>query len=222
MGRNSVPLDKTTVVHNGIDPAEMERDNAGRQRIRDEFGISGSEVVIGSTGRLVPFKGQNYLLKAFKVIKSECGNVKLIIVGDGELKNELIEETKMLGLSDSVIFTGFRDDLRDIYSAFDIYAQTSVSGGGELFPFSILYAMAQSLPVTATKVGDIPEMISDGINGYLVEEKSPYRLAQKLILFVKDQNLGSKLGIEGKNILNKRFTLYEMIKNTTGVYQKVL
>ncbi len=221
-GNYSVPLAKTTVIHNGIDPNEHTRDIIIRKKIRDELGIKDNEVVIGNTGRLVPFKGQKYLLKAFKEVKTECSNAKLIIVGDGELKDELKEEANTLGLNDCVIFTGFRDDLSYIYSAFDIYAHSSVSGGGELFPFSVLYAMAQQLPVTATEVGDINEMISESVNGFLVIDRSPYRLAQKLILLTKDSELRNMFGIEGNRLVNERFTLKKMIEETASVYRKVL
>jgi glycosyltransferase involved in cell wall biosynthesis len=220
--KNSIPINRTTVVHNGIDQADYARDINGRKKIRSEFRIEDNEIVIGNTGRLVPFKGQKYLLKSFKVVVSECANVRLIIVGDGELENELKDEAKMLGLNDRITFAGFRDDLKDVYSAFDIYAHSSLGGGGELFPFSILYSMAQKLPVVATGIGDIPEMISEGVNGFLVEEKSPYRFAQKLIQLTRDEQLRKRLGVEGGRLLIEKFSFEKMIGEITAIYRKVL
>jgi len=220
--QDNIPESKISVVHNGINPDEMKRDNELRIKVRNEFGISDGEILIGNVGRLVEFKGQKYLLSAFKIISEKYNNAKLIITGDGELMNSLKEYSNALGLNDRVIFTGFRDDLNAVYSAFDIYAHTSVEGGGELFPFSILYAMAQSLPVVAARVGDIPQMVIDSRMGYLVDEKSPFQISNRCMDLINDREKSITLGKNGYIFLEQNFTLKKMTSEIEKIYEKTL
>lgn len=218
---NNIPENKISVVYNGIEPGGMSRDNELRNKIRRELNVNENEIVIGSVGRLVNFKGYKYLLSAFRIISEKISNTKLIIVGDGELKDSLINQARVLNINDKVVFTGFRDDLQAVYSAFDIYVNSSIGGGGELFPFTILYAMAQSLPVVAARVGDIPTMINDGVNGFLVEEKSPFRISDKVVQLIKNQEISSKFGENGLLKLEKEFNLKKMVDKIEEIYQKV-
>jgi L-malate glycosyltransferase len=220
--KNNILPGKVTVIHNGIDPEEMSRDNTLGKMVRNEFNINDDEILIGSVGRLVNFKGYKYLITAFKIIQEKNPAAKLMIVGDGELMDSLKAQAKMLHINNGIIFTGFRDDLKAIYSAFDIYANTSIGGGGELFPFSILYAMAQGLPVIASKVGDIPEMIRNNERGFLVDEKSPYQIAERLLEVMNNKNVAEKLGEKGKLTLLQKFTLSEMTEKMENVYRNVI
>jgi len=220
--KNGIPIAKTTVINNGIDPAEMARDIVLRKQIRHEFKIAPHEIVIGNTGRMVAFKGQKYLLLAFKDMLEKTQNVKLMIVGEGELMEDLAERANRLQISDRVVFTGFRDDLQAIYSSFDIYAHTSLKSGGELFPFSVLYAMAQGLPVAATDTGDISKMISKENLSYLAEERSPFQISNRLLELAKNQELRRLVGNSNLERLKQQFTLELMAKRISETYVKVI
>lgn len=218
--KNHIPAGKTTVVHNGIDPDEMKRDPEMRKRIRKEFGVTDNEILIGNTGRMVRFKGQRSLISAFRSVADHVKNVKLMIVGDGELRLELIEYSRILRLEDKVIFPGFRDDLKAVYSAFDLYAHSSIEGGGELFPFSILYALAQGIPVVSTSIGDIPVIVEDGINGFVLKDKSIIDFSHKVIQLVEDDKKISEFGISGLQLLKNKFTLDMMADSILKIYEK--
>jgi glycosyltransferase involved in cell wall biosynthesis len=220
--KNGVPIAKTTIINNGIDPAEMARDMDLRELIRHEFKIAPGEIVIGNTGRMVAFKGQKYLLLAFKDMLEKIQNVKLMIVGEGELMEDLTERANRLQISDRVVFTGFRDDLQAIYSSFDIYAHTSLKTGGELFPFSVLYAMAQGLPVASTDTGDISKMISKENLRFLAEERSPFQISIHLSELAKNQELRRLTGNSNLEKLKQQFTLERMVKRISEVYTKVI
>lgn len=220
--KNGIPIAKTTVINNGIDPDEMARDMNLRKQVRNEFNIAADEIVIGNTGRMVAFKGQKYLLLAFKDMLEKIPNVKLMIVGDGELMEDLVERASRLQISDKVVFTGFRDDLQAIYSSFDIYAHTSLKNGGELFPFSVLYAMAQGLPVAATDTGDISRMISKENLSYLAEEKSVFQISNRLSELTKNQDLRRSVGNSNLEKLKQQFTLELMGKRISETYIKVI
>jgi glycosyltransferase involved in cell wall biosynthesis len=161
-------------------------------------------------------------LNAFASVKKEYKNVKLIIVGDGELMNEFKEYSNILNISDCVIFTGFREDLKKIYSSFDIYVQPSIEGGGELFPFTVLYAMAASLPVIATNIGDLPHIVDNEKTGFVVKEKSVFELSEKLVLLISNPGLREKFGRCAHLKFSSQYTVDKMMEKTEALYYKLL
>ena len=218
---DKIDENKIKVINLGIDPESMERNNDLRKKVRNDFGIKENELLTGNLGRLVEFKGQDKLINAFKLVSEKFPLAKLMIIGEGELKDKLAALVQSSGLNDKVIFTGFRDDLQAVYSAFDIYVHTSNDGGGELFPFAVLYAMAAGLPVVSTGVGEIPNMIQDGVNGFITghnEEEISLRIMTLLQDFSKTQNMGK----EGKKRLKKEFTLVKMGSEILKLYEEVL
>ena len=212
---------KISVINLGINPDLYKRDSEKRVKLRSEFGLSEDEILIGNVGRLVDFKGQEVLIKAFKISAGEFPNIKLMIIGDGELKEPLKKLTRESELDDKVIFAGFRDDMQAVYSAFDIYAHTPKERGGELFPFAVLYAMAAGLPVTATGVGEIPNMIRDGKNGFIVNYSSE-EVSEKINLLLKDSGLRQIMGNNGLIHLKNEFTLDKMGGDILKLYDDVL
>lgn len=140
----------------------------------------------------------------------------------GSLKKKLKELSESLGVKDKVIFPGFREDMQAVYSAFDIYAHTSVEGGGETFPYAVLYALAEELPVVVTRVGDVPAMVEEGINGFVVEDRSPHLIAEKLCLLLNDGELRNRMGKAGLELLQKKFTVEIMTDSILKVYEKAL
>jgi len=219
---DTIDKNKITLIHLGIEKGTMDRDIGLRQKIRDEFNLKQSNILIGNVGRMVDFKGQKYLIRAFPKVAEKFPNTRLMIVGSGKLEHILKELALSMGIKDKVIFPGFRDDMQGVYSSFDIYAHTSVEGGGETFPYACLYALAQGLPLVVTKVGDVPAMIEEGINGFVVEDKQPEFISEKLLLLTENTNLRDKLGNASLDLLNRKFTIEIMTKAILDVYNKVL
>lgn len=222
VSKNGIPINKTTIVNNGIEPEEMARDNNMRAKIRREFNIGTNEILVGNTGRMVVFKGQKYLILGFKNLLEKRSNVKLMLVGEGELMKGLEELARRMQISDKVIFTGFRDDLQALYSAFDIYAHTSLKAGGELFPYSVLYAMAQGLPVVATDSGDISKMVSEENTGFLTGEKSPFQISYCLAKLVENKELRAFIGNKNLDKLKQQFTLQIMAEKIAEIYNSAI
>ena len=211
-----------SVVYLGVDPGTMRRDEALRAAIRKEFGIRETEIVIGNVARLVPFKGHEYLLRAFAEVQRENQETRLLLVGDGELSGRLADLAGNLGLTGRVVFAGFRDDLPAVYSAMDVYAHSSVEGGGETFPFAVLQALSQELPVVATRVGDVAEMVQEGVSGFLVPDMDPALLAQKLSLLCRDPALRLSMARQGRELLLSRFTTTLMVDAVENLYSSIL
>lgn len=138
------------------------------------------------------------------------------------LKKKLKELSDSLGVKEKVTFPGFREDMQAVYSAFDIYAHSSVEGGGETFPYAVLYALAQELPIIVTRVGDVPAMVEEGVNGFVVNDRSPDDIAEKLNLLLNDRELRKKMGKAGLELLKKKFAVEIMTESILKVYEKAL
>lgn len=213
---------KIHLINIGIDPGKMKRNIETGMEIRKELLIPGDSIVIGNVGRMVEFKGQEFLVKAFADSLKKKNNLVLIITGDGKLKNNLLELADKEGVKDNIRFTGFRDDLQRLYSAFDIYAHTSIKGGGELFPVSVLNALAQGLPVIASDAGDISSLVINGENGFLTKPKTPDEISYRINMLAENANLRIELGKNGYKLFMEKFTEDKMINKTLAVYNLVL
>ncbi len=214
---------KITVVHIGIPEEKIKRTDEGRKKVRDEFGIKENNLVLGSLSRLVEFKGHRFLLKAFKELV-EKGNkdLRLMIAGEGELKESLILRAEEYNISDKVMFTGARSDVQDMLSAFDVFTQFSIDAGGETFPVAIIEALSAGLPVVGSWVGDIEYLIDHTKNGYLVEPENIQQFNEGILNLITDSVLRRHMGKASREKFLKEYTLDKMINNIEIVYRKVL
>jgi glycosyltransferase involved in cell wall biosynthesis len=165
----------------GVDGTLFRPDRPGRERVRQALGIGPDDLVIGHVGRIAMEKNVGYLGAALARVVTERPRVRVLIVGDGPSRSEL--ETR---LGPSAHFVGYRtgDDLADHYSAADLFAFTSRT---ETFGNVVLEALASGLPVVALRIGGPRDIISDGVNGYLVPpEAPPEQFAETLVSLVDD------------------------------------
>ena len=214
---------KITVVHIGIPEGRIRRTEEGRAKIRKEFDIRDNEIIIGSLSRLVEFKGHKYLLSAFnELIKNGKSDLKLMIVGEGELKTALINQVKEYKLDNKIIFTGTRNDISDILSAFDVFTQFSVDAGGETFPVALIEALAAGLPAVGSRVGDIEFLIDNGINGFLVEPENIGQFNSALLKIIDIRQTSEEMGKASREKYLNEFTLDKMISNIEVIYRKVI
>ncbi len=221
VNKDGIAPDKISVVYLGVDPESMKNNPVLRKKVRDRFAISDEHIVIGNVGRLVPMKGQQYLVESFGLISTKFPNARLLLVGDGDLLEGLQAKSKELGIADKVIFAGFSDDLVAMYSAFDLYAHSSIEGGGETFPFAVLQALSQELPVVVTKVGDVPAMIDEGVNGFVVEEKNTAVFAERLSRLLLDETLRRTMSQASRKRLLELFTTSTMVDGIERVYDNL-
>lgn len=220
---DKIPSEKITVIHIGIPENKIFMTKEGRIKIRNEFNVKDEEILIGTLSRLVGFKGHKFLLKSFSELKSEFKNAaKLMIVGEGELKEKLVQQAMELNILDKVIFTGFRNDISNILSAFDIFSQFSVDDGGETFPVAIIESMAAGLPVIGSEVGDIKYLIDHNKNGYLVEPENVHQFNEALEKLIIGTDLRMEMGKESRRKFENEFTLDTMINKIEDVYKKVI
>jgi len=222
VNQDHLPASKISVIHLGVDPAAMKRDPAARATVRREFGFADDEMVVGNVGRLVPMKGQEYLVRAFADVARRVPSARLLLVGDGELKGRLTALAEESGASGRIVFAGFRDDLTAVYSAFDVYAHSSIEGGGETFPFAVLQALAQELPAVVTNVGDVAQMVDEGVNGFVVADKDPALLAAAMVKVLIEPSERQRMAEESYRRFKRDFTLEKMTDRVENVYSTAL
>ncbi|AUB55999.1 hypothetical protein BK007_08300 [Methanobacterium subterraneum] len=210
---------KVFVLRNGVDTSRF---NPARNRsLRDNFGINDDDVLILFVGYLDKFKGIFELINAFYEINGENKNVKLMMVGVGPRKGELVNILTGLDINNEVIFTGRVEPqkIHKFYQAADIFTLPSYTEG---LPVSVLEAMACELPVVATTVGGVPEIITDGLNGFLVSPKNEKDLIKKLVALVNNENLRKEFGKNSLEKLNENsMTLQKKIELLIGFYRDV-
>jgi glycosyltransferase involved in cell wall biosynthesis len=213
--------DKIRIINIGL---ELERFLNSQGKIggfKNELGLRDNVLLVGIVGRLVPIKGHRYFLEAAREVLEVTRdlNTKFLIIGDGELRRELKEYSKKLGIEDFVVFTGWRVDLERIYSDMDVVVLSSLNEGT---PVSIIEAMASEKAVVATRVGGVPDVVEDGVSGLMVSPKNPKALAQAIIRLLKDSELRAALGIEGRKRVYPKYDVTTLVENTGHFYQELI
>jgi glycosyltransferase involved in cell wall biosynthesis len=148
--------------------------------------------IVGTVGNLTPLKDQTTMLRAIRLLAGIHPDIHLVIVGTGTMRNALAAEAGELGISDRVLFTGMRDDVPALLPAFDVFALSSRFEG---LPIALVEALAAGLPTVVTAVGGIPEVITDGREGLLVEPGSPKALADAVGRLLSDVRLHRSMSL---------------------------
>lgn len=207
---------KITVIKNGVDTNLFLQ---GRSKIlRASFGLEPFDVVIGTVGRLVPVKDQASMIYAFSKLSAELPNAKLLIVGDGPLRDELQNLSRTLGVSSKVVFLGRRSDIPDIIRLMDIFVLSSISEG---MSNTILEAMSASLPVVATAVGGNTELIVSEKTGLLFPEGDIQKFTDALKEMIINRKRAKDMGVAGRVRVEKEFSLKVMVRNYEDLYKAV-
>lgn len=208
---------KLIYLHNAVSFDEVDS-SCNAEQLKVELGCSPQDTLILSVGRLSPEKGLKVLLLVFKELYTGSKNVKLIIAGDGPQRSELEEIVKELKISEQVVFTGHRDNIQDFYKLAKLFVMPSLTEG---FPMALLEAMQAGLPVIATKVGGIPDIIETGVNGLLIEPDNTNDLGIALKQILSNPIFASNLALNAKNTISARYSAEPWAKQIETVYQDV-
>jgi glycosyltransferase involved in cell wall biosynthesis len=186
---------------------------------REKWNLNKEDRVIGIVSKLWEGKGHLTLIEAFKELKQRVNNVKLVIVGEGDLYGELLSAVDENRLSDSVLFTGFQMDVSEILSTFDVAVLPSFfEGMGRV----LLEAMAMEKPVVASRVGGIPDLVKHRQNGLLIKPGDVAGLTDALEKVLSDSVLSSKMGKEGRKRIQEQFSSDIMVQSIDRVYRELL
>jgi sugar transferase (PEP-CTERM/EpsH1 system associated) len=216
----NVPREKIMVRHNSIRPET--RPNAGEVlTLKQQLGMVENERVVLSVGRLSQEKAHFDLLHAFKHFRESCPEIKarLVIVGDGPERDRLETATASLGLSHLVVFAGQVCDVSPYYDAADALANASQSEGS---PYVLLEAMAAGIPIVATAVGGVPEILEDNQTGLLVPFHSPEAMAHALARLFTDPDLAQRIVTNASELAATRFSPERYARSLIDVYSDII
>jgi glycosyltransferase involved in cell wall biosynthesis len=213
-----VPRTKCHTIYNGVESGLYYRPQL-RQESRRRLKVSSDECLLLATGNLTEVKGHGYLISAVHELISHGMKVKCCIAGQGELESALKKQIEKLRLNDKVTLLGYRNDIPALLSATDIFCMPSLN---EAFGFSIVEAMAAGLPIIASAVGGIPEVVSDGQDGMLVPAGDVEALAAAIEKLWHQRDLRIKMGRESFAKAAQRFDLAIMLRNTKRLFDSLL
>jgi glycosyltransferase involved in cell wall biosynthesis len=206
-------------IRNGIDLARV-MPTVERSEMRAQLGIPSDTFVVGTVGRLMPIKGLEYLIDAFGRFRRQPGRAasKLLIVGDGPLKAGLGRYADSHELSRSVEFLGMRTDVYDVMGAFDVFALSSLHEG---VPMALLEAMALGIPIVASRVGGIPEILEDKKEAVLVPAQDAEALASAIGMIAGSSERRAELTRAARERVKARFSIQSSATQMREMYRSL-
>ena len=211
-----LPRHKMVIIGHGVDGGAPP---LPRAEARAALGLPGLDPLIGSVGRLSREKGHAFLLRALPAIVAAFPGAGCVLAGDGPWRRELEDEARRLGMADRVLFLGHRGDVTAILSALDLFVQPSLYEG---FGMSLLEAMAARLPIVATHVGGIPEVVDDQVAGLLVPPADAAALARAAITLLSDPERARRLGDSAARLVAERHSISSVAARVDALYRRVL
>ena len=210
------PSTPVTVVRNGIFVGEST--GSWRAEVRQRWSIDLDAPVVGTVAVFRAQKRLDQWLQAARLLAERDARTRFLLVGDGPKRRELEEITSDAGLSSRVVFAGLQEDVRPYYAAFDVFLTSSQFEG---LPLALLEAMAAGLPVVATKVGGIPEVIQEGDQGLLVPFDEPASLAAAVARLLADPPLRERLGRSARERVRREFSVERMASEIETIYGRI-
>lgn len=214
-----LPGQRIEVIYNGINLGTPKNPEGERCRVRQELGLKKNELVVLQVARLDPIKDHGTALRSFARLANRCPEARLLIVGEGPQEETIRAQVRQLHLESQVLLLGLRTDIPSLLAAADLFLLTSVSEG---IPLTIIEAMTAELPVVATKVGGLPEIIEDGKNGFLVPAKDDATLAEKILLLATNPSRRKDMGQAGAHLARRMFSEPAMKTAYLNLYQQML
>lgn len=212
-----VPEGKVTCINNGIDLSNFFNfEESGN--FRRGLGVTEKMLLVGAVARLIPQKGIQYFIKAISELKAEFPDVRFVVIGDGPYRIHLEEKARSAGLSGYLYFAGFRSDIPQVLSDLDIFVLPTLEEG---FPVSVIEAMAAGKPVVASAVGGLLELVTDD-TGILIPPGNSKQLRKALSVLLTNPSLGRKMGITGRQRVEKYFSVQTMAGKYAGLYERMV
>ncbi len=210
---------KIKVILNGVEAVKKCTEDEIKAT-KQKYGISDNDFVIGIMARLEAVKGHKYLIDAGKILKEKGKNIKILIIGTGGIEEEIKQYVKDNGMEDTVIFTGFIKNVREILSIMDI--QANASYGTEATSLALLEGMSMGIPAVVSNYGGNPGVITHGENGYIFALKDSKDMAVYIEKIMDNKETFEYMKEKSKEIFNNKFTAEIYARNIENVYRNVV
>jgi glycosyltransferase involved in cell wall biosynthesis len=221
-----VPARRGAVVYDGLEVSAAGRDAEARREVRREFGLEAGAKIVGMVARVAPAKDFETLARAAARVTASDPDVRFVVVGDNSreaVHREHYEKVRAMleaaGVTRSFVFTGFREDVGRLVGAFDVFV---LSTHGEGLPLVVLEAMARGVPVVATEVGGIPEVVRHGETGLLHAHGDAEGLAAHVSALLSDEARAGALGEAGRRSVESEFGRGRFAEEMAALYRELL
>ena len=213
--------DKIEVIPNGINLEEFDI-NLSKEECRDKLDLPHDKKIILFFGNIVSYKGPHILLRAFSKVKTQFKDVKLVFAGRGEMQEELTKLAAELGIKSDVLFTGYVDErLKPFYyKSADIFCLPSITMA-EAFGIVNLEAMTCGIPIISSKLGGIPDVVTDKETGLLVKPEDEEALTDAIIFLLENEDIARKMGNNGKRKVEE-YSWKKIAEKTEKVYESLI
>jgi glycosyltransferase involved in cell wall biosynthesis len=207
--------EKVRCIHNGVD-LDRFAPRPAPPALRSSLGLPAEAPVVASVGRFVRYKGYHYLLEAARLAREIAPDIHWVLVGDGELRDELEAQCQTGGMESRVRFTGWREDIPDILALCNLFVLPSV---GEHFGRVLIEAMAMGKPIVATDAGGVPEIVVHGETGLLVPPADPRAFLEAVLTLLQDPKRRAVFGQAARQRAERRFSLTGHVRAVEALYQ---
>ncbi|MFQ5532351.1 MAG: GT4 family glycosyltransferase PelF [Candidatus Methylomirabilales bacterium] len=211
--------DRTVAIPPGLELAPFLRCEEQRGHLRRDMALPPDALLVGIVGRLVPIKGHRTFLRAARLVAAALPSASFLVVGDGELRPQLEADASNLGLQDRVRFLGWCHDLPRIYADLDCLALSSQNEG---VPVCLLEAMAAGVPVVATSVGGVPDLVMQGVTGSLVPPEDPQELAEAILNILRDSTRARQMSAAARRHVYPRYDMGSLLTATEKLYEELI
>jgi glycosyltransferase involved in cell wall biosynthesis len=214
------PRERFAVIRLGIELDErVAAEQNGRVESRRYLGIPGERFAVGWIGRMTAVKRTDDVLVAFKRLRESGVDATLCMVGDGPDRAGLEQRAHDLGIVRDILFLGYQEDVAPFYAAFDALVLPSSNEGT---PVSVIEALGAGRPVVATRVGGVPDVVRDGVDGFLVEAGATDELADRLAQLAHDPALRERMGNQGRERVLPRYAVERLVDDVDRLYRSLL
>jgi glycosyltransferase involved in cell wall biosynthesis len=214
------PASKFRIIRLGIELDErLSPEGAARAETRRVMGIRDDRFVVGWIGRMTAVKRTDVVLRAFRRLRDEGVDAVLCMVGDGPDRRSVEDLAGELEVMRDCLFPGYQEDVAPFFAAFDVFVLPS---GNEGTPVTAIEALAGGCPVVATRVGGVPDVVTDGEDGFLVEPGDVEGLAERLALLANDPALRAAMGGAGRDRMRSRYAVDRLIDDIDRLYRDLL
>jgi glycosyltransferase involved in cell wall biosynthesis len=213
-----VPAEKISCVPSAVDHRRYAKP-CDRGWFLREFGLQPTDRTIGMIAQFIPRKGHRFLIEAAPEIIARCPEARFILFGKGPLQEDVRKMCDRNRIGDKMIFAGFRTDLERILPCLDLLVHPARMEG---LGVSLLQAAAAGVPIVASRVGGIPEIVQDGVNGYLIDVGDRRAIIRRVIELLANPEKAHRFGLAGRMIARSRFSIDAMVKGNSAVYREML